>query len=120
VHARGRDVTARLSRVTPGIVNGNLLSVPWYLGDSTDSRGAFADLGEQDQVMTVFAKSHAVARYVTALHNAELARHEAALGGARARRERASASAYWRARHRVHALMHRQLHARNCSQCRKA
>jgi hypothetical protein len=56
---------ARLSRVTSA-AGGDPLSAPWHLGGSSDSRGAFADLGDGPRVMTVFAKSHAIAEYVTA------------------------------------------------------
>jgi len=93
-------------------VSGDLLSVPWRLSDSPDSRGAVADPGGAP-VLVVYAQSPAVAEYVTALHNAELGRVEAA----RDRRERAGRSPWRRAQHWAHARLHPQLHVQGCSRC---
>jgi hypothetical protein len=43
---------------------------------------------------------------------------DAEMAAARERRERAGRSPYWRARHRVHARRHPQIHEQACSICR--
>jgi len=100
-------------------VSGDLLSSPWHLGDSPDSRGAFAALGEGAvPVMMVFAKSHAVAEYVAALHAAELARREAVAEEERARREKVLGSRAGRLRHWLHRSVYPEMHPGRCWYCK--
>ena len=101
-------------------MSGDLLSVPWHLGGSPDSRGAFADSGEGVPVMTVFAKSHELAVHVTALHNAEVIRREALAEEERLRREKALGSRLGRLRHWLHRGAWPELHPDRCWFCRGA
>jgi hypothetical protein len=65
--------------------------------------------------MIAFARSHDLALYLTALQCGEIARREAALEAERAQFELAGRSPWWHIRHRVHALLHRKMHARSGS-----